>query len=151
MAFVIQEWLSCTLAPSPVLSNASVHKRGWGRNCGILWYVDGNYPDALIPLGKEELWSSFVLPQDTYYLTVYFIIVLFQCRWFCHFDDDVYVNVGELVSVLDRYNPSSEPVYLGRWPLSREKMEVCREELYWVGFFTHRVQIGNLQYLMGSV
>ena len=48
-----------------------------------------------------------------------------QYRWFCHFDDDVYVNVRELVSVLDRHSPSSEPVYLGRWPLSREKMEVC--------------------------
>ena len=48
-----------------------------------------------------------------------------QYRWFCHFDDDVYVNVRELISVLDRHNPSSEPVYLGRWPLSREKMEVC--------------------------
>ena len=67
---------------------------------------------------------------------MYVIIVLFQCRWFCHFDDDVYVNVGELVSVLDQYNSSSEPVYLGRWPLSREKMEVqCmqgRVVLSWV-------------------
>lgn len=53
-----------------------------------------------------------------------------QHRWFCHLDDDVYVNVRELVSVLDRYNASSESVYLGRWPLSREKMEVLCTEWY---------------------
>ena len=46
------------------------------------------------------------------------------CRWFCHFDDDVYVNMRELVTLLRRYDPSSEPIYLGRWPLSRDKMVV---------------------------
>ena len=34
------------------------------------------------------------------------------------------MNVRELVTVLEQHNPSSEPVYLGRWPLSKEKMEV---------------------------
>lgn len=61
--------------------------------------------------------------KASYWLSRYCSIA--QYRWFCHFDDDVYVNVRELVSVLERYTPSREPVYLGRWPLSREKMEVC--------------------------
>lgn len=35
------------------------------------------------------------------------------CRWFCHFDDDNYVNVPRLVSLLNEYSPSME-WYLGK-------------------------------------
>ncbi|GBP76620.1 Fringe glycosyltransferase, partial [Eumeta japonica] len=34
-------------------------------------------------------------------------------KWFCHFDDDNYVNVPRLVGVLQRYNPQGD-WYLGR-------------------------------------
>ena len=43
-------------------------------------------------------------------------------RWFCHFDDDNYVNVPALVSTLQNLNPG-EDVYLGKPSLIRE-MEV---------------------------
>ena len=34
-------------------------------------------------------------------------------KWWCHFDDDNYVNVPQLVKVLQRYNPLSD-WYLGK-------------------------------------
>ena len=46
-------------------------------------------------------------------------------RWFCHFDDDIYVNVPALVATLGKYNPTEERWYLGRWSVNRkEKIEV---------------------------
>ena len=41
----------------------------------------------------------------------------FRPKWYCHFDDDVYVNVKELSTLLSHYD-SSKPYYIGRYPLS---------------------------------
>jgi len=38
-----------------------------------------------------------------------------QKKWFCHFDDDTYVNVPGLLSLLDKFNPDGS-VYVGRAP-----------------------------------
>ena len=38
------------------------------------------------------------------------------CRWFCHFDDDTYVNIPALVKSLQQFNPESERLYLGHMP-----------------------------------
>ena len=45
-----------------------------------------------------------------------------MCRWFCHFDDDMYVNVPQLVDALHEFtvktsNKSGGDFYLGRWPI----------------------------------
>ena len=37
----------------------------------------------------------------------------FHYRWWCHFDDDNYVHVEQLVNLLEQYSPS-EPYYLGK-------------------------------------
>ena len=42
-------------------------------------------------------------------------IYLHRYQWFCHFDDDVYVNVEQLSNMLQKYN-HNEPYYIGRWP-----------------------------------
>ena len=47
------------------------------------------------------------------------IIILPIYRWFCHFDDDVYVNVPMLTAILSTYNPSDENIYIGRGPKKR--------------------------------
>ena len=36
-------------------------------------------------------------------------------QWFCHSDDDVYVNVLELSRFLKQYNPH-KPYYVGKFP-----------------------------------
>ncbi|XP_065898738.1 beta-1,3-N-acetylglucosaminyltransferase manic fringe-like isoform X2 [Dysidea avara] len=36
-------------------------------------------------------------------------------QWFCHFDDDVYVNVPQLSKLLQQYDPH-QPYYLGKYP-----------------------------------
>ena len=36
-------------------------------------------------------------------------------RWYCHFDDDQYLNIRALSSLLQKYN-SSEKYYFGKWP-----------------------------------
>ena len=38
-----------------------------------------------------------------------------RLKWFCHFDDDVYVNIKELLKLLVKYN-SSKSYYIGRNP-----------------------------------
>lgn len=47
------------------------------------------------------------------------------CRWFCHFDDDNYVNVPRLLKLLDNYNPR-EDWYLGR-PSIPAPLEIIRQ------------------------
>ena len=44
-----------------------------------------------------------------------YVFTLFKniCRWFCHFDDDVYVNTKILSSFLKRYDSTKE-YYFGR-------------------------------------
>ena len=45
-------------------------------------------------------------------------------RWFCHFDDDIYVNIPMLVAALQELELSTESnrttgddFYFGRWPV----------------------------------
>ncbi len=40
----------------------------------------------------------------------------YTSRWYCHLDDDEYVNVEVLVKLLSRYNPERERIYLGHTP-----------------------------------
>ena len=35
------------------------------------------------------------------------------CSWWCHFDDDNYVHVEQLVNLLEQYSPSKS-FYLGK-------------------------------------
>ncbi|XP_011496878.1 PREDICTED: fringe glycosyltransferase isoform X2 [Ceratosolen solmsi marchali] len=46
-------------------------------------------------------------------------------KWFCHFDDDNYVNVPRLLKLLDNYNPR-EDWYLGR-PSIPTPLEIVRQ------------------------
>ena len=38
-------------------------------------------------------------------------------QWFCHIDDDMYVNVLQLSQFLQLYDPH-KPYYIGKWPIS---------------------------------
>eukprot|EP00731_Ephydatia_muelleri_P031356 Em0022g870a len=50
--------------------------------------------------------------------------------WYCHFDDDMYVNVGALVATLAKYNPGRDRLYLGRWSVNRDtKFDVSSDVL----------------------
>lgn len=55
------------------------------------------------------------------------ISVLMCFRWFCHFDDDNYVNVPRLLKILDNYNPR-EDWYLGK-PSIPAPLEIVRQDL----------------------
>ncbi|KAF4527818.1 hypothetical protein B566_EDAN016302, partial [Ephemera danica] len=47
-------------------------------------------------------------------------------KWFCHFDDDNYVNVPRLLRLLERY-PSQHDWYLGK-PSIRAPLEILDRE-----------------------
>jgi len=51
---------------------------------------------------------------------VYFVD---RVEWYCHFDDDVYVNVKELSKLLSQYN-SSKPYYIGKNPKGPDGVKV---------------------------
>lgn len=48
------------------------------------------------------------------------------CRWFCHFDDDNYVNVPRLVRFLGDYSPR-EDWYLGK-PSIQAPLEIITKD-----------------------
>ena len=48
--------------------------------------------------------------------------MLLSFRWFCHFDDDIYVNIPRLVSMFQKYNPTEEFRYIGNFPFPPERM-----------------------------
>lgn len=47
-------------------------------------------------------------------------------RWFCHFDDDNYVNIPQLVKMLQKYNPT-EDWYLGKTSI-RSPLEILNRD-----------------------
>jgi len=42
-------------------------------------------------------------------------------QWFCHFDDDVYVNIPRLHQLLKQYD-SHRPYYIGKWHEKNHKV-----------------------------
>ena len=46
----------------------------------------------------------------------------FCCRWWCHFDDDNYVHISQLILLLKRYS-SSKIAYLGK-PSTAKPLEI---------------------------
>jgi hypothetical protein len=54
--------------------------------------------------GKEQKFFVSLITQDTNS----------DLGWFCHVDDDMYINLKVLYSMLDRYRPHQEKVYFGR-------------------------------------
>ncbi|CAG0914759.1 unnamed protein product, partial [Notodromas monacha] len=57
--------------------------------------------------------------------------------WFCHFDDDNYVNVPKLVKLLGRYDPQ-ENVYLGK-PSIPAPLEIPGKDPSSVSAFLHLI------------
>jgi len=41
-------------------------------------------------------------------------ILFYSYQWYCHIDDDVYVNIPQLSQLLQKYDPN-QPQYIGRW------------------------------------
>ena len=55
-------------------------------------------------------------------------------RWFCHFDDDNYVNVPRLVKLLQQFDPLDD-WYLGK-PSIRQPLEIINKDNKQVNFMT---------------
>lgn len=64
--------------------------------------------------------------MNIYWMIDFYFIFFFCFRWFCHFDDDNYVNVPRLLKLLDNYNPR-EDWYLGR-PSIPAPLEIMRQD-----------------------
>lgn len=69
---------------------------------------------------KMSVLRTFLVSNFSPVQTYFFL--LSPVRWFCHFDDDNYVNVLTLVKTLQSFNPH-EDVYLGK-PSLLKAMEV---------------------------
>ena len=64
---------------------------------------------------SDNIDSTFLFAQQLLDSSCYF-------RWFCHFDDDNYVNVPRLVETLDQFDPRQD-WYLGK-PSLPEPLEI---------------------------
>lgn len=49
-----------------------------------------------------------------------------EFSWFCHFDDDVYLNAPVLVEILEQFSPS-ERIYIGKISISKTKKLQLRD------------------------
>ena len=85
---------------------------------------------------SEDIYCKTSYEFDTYYKAVeehpdkenkYYLfkssVSCFECvfhsyQWFCHLDDDMYVNILQLSQLLQQYD-SHKPYYVGKWPISR--------------------------------
>lgn len=65
--------------------------------------------------------SRFSINRSVFYAFFYS-----PFRWFCHFDDDNYVNVPRLVRFLGDYNPR-EDWYLGK-PSIQTPLEIINKD-----------------------
>ena len=52
-------------------------------------------------------------------ISVLSLSIILYNSWFCHFDDDVYVNVPALVKFLEHYNGKEDKHYFGHYPNQR--------------------------------
>ena len=53
-----------------------------------------------------------------------YVILTLSFQWYCHFDDDMYVNVPELSNLLRQYNPG-KPIYIGSSPMPEYVVRNC--------------------------
>ena len=53
-------------------------------------------------------------------------IAFYSYQWYCHSDDDVYVNVPLLSQILQQYD-SHKPYYFGRFPITRRLLGPKKE------------------------
>ena len=62
----------------------------------------------------------------------------YSYQWFCHIDDDVYVNVPQLSHQLQQFDPH-KPYYIGKWPGMARKNQsfVNVSNCVYIIMFTH--------------
>ena len=63
---------------------------------------------------------------------------LFSFQWYCHFDDDMYVNVPQLSNVLRQYDPEKP------WYISSKTRNVVSALLFVCIALAHYVHINLL-------
>lgn len=93
-------------------------ERNWD---GIIWIWINFCKDKkkvyictyLIKGDKQSPFSFDHVTLANILLCLMMLLYLFCFRWFCHFDDDNYVNIPRLVTLLSDYNPQ-EDWYLGK-------------------------------------
>ena len=52
---------------------------------------------------------------------LYYYVLLFDSyQWFCHCDDDMYINIPQLSELLQQFDPH-KPYYIGKWPKKQRK------------------------------
>ncbi len=77
-------------------------------------------------------WDSFMFKifqvQKICLVKIFSVLYIYNfilnSRWFCHFDDDNYVNVPRLLEILSNYNPQKD-WYLGK-PSIRTPLEISK-------------------------
>ncbi|XP_065890669.1 beta-1,3-N-acetylglucosaminyltransferase lunatic fringe-like [Dysidea avara] len=75
-------------------------------------------------------------------------------QWYCHFDDDMYVNIPALGKLLEQYDPH-QPYYIGRWPkevwgpMSGTYAGLNRKELDNIASFNYTVRRHRYWYAGG--
>jgi fringe glycosyltransferase len=85
-------------------------------------------PDSFIIDGVQNayLTASWLLLFGALIIAFLIIIQFFVLRWFCHFDDDNYVNIPRLVKLLEDYPPSHD-WYIGK-PSIRSPLELLSRD-----------------------
>ena len=89
--------------------------------------MHAKWPQSLIILSNLKRGNKYygIIHKETlWFRRNYKFIVFynFRCRWWCHFDDDNYVHISQLILLLKRYS-SSKIAYLGK-PSTARPLEI---------------------------
>ena len=68
-------------------------------------------------------------------------IILLIYRWYCHVDDDLYLNVQTLVETLKQYDPSKD-CYIGNWKVAEKHHKYNRIPVSQVQYTVLYIMIG---------
>jgi hypothetical protein len=68
-------------------------------------------------------------------------------KWYCHFDDDVYLNVKSLRKLLKSLDPQGKH-YLGKWSVNRRDRFIVRDRV--MEHLKHKVMRGYYYFATGA-
>lgn len=98
------------------------------------------------------LFNCVEFQYKTKYVLTFSLYLYRFARWFCHFDDDNYVNVPRLVKLLDEYSPTVD-WYLGK-PSISSPLEIHLDsvscDLFYCFAFSYLFFLHIFQYSRGN-
>ncbi len=98
---------------------------------------DDHNHGSLVCKTKIEFETFYENPAKYFFIYILILLelirnsnFLFLSRWFCHLDDDNYLNVKQLYNFLEKYNPTKS-YYFGKKSLNYKMSSEYNKVIYY--------------------